>query len=158
MISYASQGDLITHFQGVPIQEVMKKESPEIQTIHTMEVAGTTCISQALETAIQLADNQEYTAISLHSDGYANDTTYQNEFDHLKRLALSVQNRPIMINTIAHSSYSNFNLLSKIANWGSGACILALDLHQVYVALHDTSRLLIDYADSSLSISKKQED
>ncbi|MFO0929986.1 MAG: hypothetical protein U0736_23675 [Gemmataceae bacterium] len=48
----------------------------------------------------------------------------------------------IFVNTIAYSDYSDFRLLSKIANAASGTCVKAGNLREVYDALTDTTRLL----------------
>ena len=158
LLSYASQGDLIKHFERVAIDKVMQKDSAELKAIEAIQVAGVTCISQALEAALELIDDEEFTAISLHSDGYANDSSYQSELKKLEKLAITTQNRSVMINTIAHSSYSDFNLLSRVANLGSGSCVLALNIQQVYDMLHDTSRVLLEQSGEAIDVTKEGED
>src|SRR5262249_55510209 len=48
----------------------------------------------------------------------------------------------IFVNTIAYSDYSDFRLLSKIANAGSGVCVKAGNIKQVFDALNETAKLL----------------
>jgi hypothetical protein len=144
LLSYSSEGDLKSHFERVSIQDVMESESKHLKSLKSLRPSGITGISQALKAAIGLIDDDEFSAISLHSDGFANDPSYRTERQRLEELAISVQERPVMINTIAHSSYSDFDLLAQVANLGSGSCCLALDIKEVYDALHDTSKFLLN--------------
>src|SRR5262245_36521569 len=79
LISYSGSGDVITHFERAPISEVMKRDSQQIKAIREIRATGSTCISQALGRASELLDPNELTAITLHSDGYANDPSPTSE-------------------------------------------------------------------------------
>lgn len=75
LISYSSKGDVTCHFQRIPIQEVMKQNSPYLEAIRQIRATYATCISQSMEMAKSMIQEGELTAITLHSDGYANDTS-----------------------------------------------------------------------------------
>jgi len=79
LLSYASQGDLITHCERATISELMARQDERAQELERLESLGKTCISQALERALSLCRAGELTAISLHSDGFANDPRYSAE-------------------------------------------------------------------------------
>lgn len=86
LISYSSKGDVTSHFQRVPIQEVMKNNSPYIQEIKRIQAGCLTCISQAMQLAKSLIQAGELTAITLHSDGYANDSSPSSEAKALEEI------------------------------------------------------------------------
>jgi Mg-chelatase subunit ChlD len=141
LISYASKGDVISHFQRVPIQEVMGFNSSYIKAIQQIHTAGATCISQSMQLAKSLITPGEMTAITLHSDGYANDPSANSESNSLTKIAEELQHLDVFVNTISYSS-ADFKLLAKIANTLSGNCIRAGEVKMVYDALYDTVKLL----------------
>jgi Mg-chelatase subunit ChlD/molybdopterin biosynthesis enzyme MoaB len=142
LISYSSQGDCQVHFQRRPIQEIMKRDSRELKEIKKIHVTGLTCISQAVELASSLARDEELTAITLHSDGYANHPSANVEAKTLEKLCDEMKHRPVFVNTIAYTDYSDFRLLSKVANSVSGSCLKAGNIKQVYDSLYATEKLL----------------
>jgi len=142
LISYSSQGNLISHFQRVPIQEVMKLNSSYLQEIQNIRVSGATCISQALQLATELIQPDELTAITLHSDGYANHPNVRSEVATLEQICQNLNQSNVFLNTIAYSRSSDFKLLSRLANLVSGTCVQAGSVKQVYDALYNTSKLL----------------
>lgn len=142
LISYSSVGDLTCHFQHVPIQEVMRQNSPYLEAIKKIQATYLTCISQAMELAKSLIRVNELTAITLHSDGYANDSSPSHEAKVLERVCEELKSMDVFVNTIAYSSASDFKLLSKIANTVSGICIQAGDVKAIYDAIYSTSKLL----------------
>ena len=143
LLSYSSTGDLNTHFAHVPITQVMASGSAEIEEIRGLRCRGLTCISQALTAAADLCVDGELTAITLHSDGYANDASPSDERRRINQaVAGLVGKTDVYVNTIAHRSWCDFNLLSHIANSLSGVCVQAGDIKAVYAALHDTSKRL----------------
>src|SRR4051812_13789159 len=73
LISYSGSGDLTVHFQRSPIAEIMGRDSKQIAEIRKIRATALTCVSQALKLADSLVRADELTAITLHSDGYAND-------------------------------------------------------------------------------------
>ncbi len=142
LISYSSQGDCQVHFQRRPIQEIMMRDSKELKEIKKIHVTGLTCISQAVQLASSLAKDEELTAITLHSDGYANHPSPNAEAKTLENLCAAMQKRPVFVNTIAYTDYSDFRLLSKVANTVSGTCLKAGNIKQVYDSLYSTEKLL----------------
>lgn len=142
LLSYSSQGDLQVHFQRSPISEVMQRDSRQLQEVRKIRATFLTCMSQALDLATSLVRPDELTAITLHSDGFANDPSANAEAKAIDGLITRWQDMAIFVNTIAYSDYSDFRLLSKIANAASGTCVKAGNLREVYDALTDTTRLL----------------
>jgi Mg-chelatase subunit ChlD len=142
LISYSSQGDATVHFEREPIQEIMKRDSRPLKEIKKIHVTGLTCISQALELAARYVKDEEMTAVTLHSDGYANHPSANAEARSLEQICTRLQQRPVFVNTIAYTDYSDFRLLSKVANSVSGNCLKAGNIRQVYDSLYSTSKLL----------------
>lgn len=142
LLSYSSQGDLQVHFQRSPITDIMKHDSRQLQEVRKIRAACLTCMSQALDLATSLVRPAELTAITLHSDGFANDPSANAEARAIDGLIARWQEMAIFVNTIAYSDYSDFRLLSKIANAASGTCLKAGNLRELYDALTDTTRLL----------------
>ncbi len=142
LISYSSHGDVAVHFEREPIQEIMKRDSKPLKEIKKIQVTGLTCISQALELASKLVKDEELTCVTLHSDGYANHPSANAEAKTLDQLCAKLQERPVFVNTIAYTDYSDFRLLSKVANSVSGNCLKAGNIRQVYDSLYSTSKLL----------------
>ncbi|WP_353932160.1 vWA domain-containing protein [Okeanomitos corallinicola TIOX110] len=142
LISYSSKGDVTCHFQRVPIQELMKPDSSYIAEIKAIHVTGATCISQSLKLAQELIQNEELTAITLHSDGYANDSSFNSESKAIEVICHELQKISVFVNTIAYSPYSDFKFLAKIANSVSGTCLQAGNIKEVYDALYNTGNVL----------------
>jgi len=149
LISYSSVGDVKCHFQRIPITEIMQSNSKYQQEIKKIHVTGCTCISQSLEIAKSLIqeftnhENEgELTAISLHTDGFANDPSYNLELKKIEKIAEGLNKFNVIINTISYSNYADFKLLSKLSNLGSGNCIQANNVKQVYDSLYQSNKLL----------------
>jgi Mg-chelatase subunit ChlD len=142
LISYSTHGDVTVHFERQPIQEIMRRDSKPLKEIKKIHVTGLTCISQALELAGRYVNEDELTAVTLHSDGYANDPSPAGEARTIERLCTQMQERPVFVNTIAYTDYSDFRLLSRVANSVSGNCLKAGNIRQVYDSLYSTSKLL----------------
>jgi Mg-chelatase subunit ChlD len=140
LISYSSQGDTTIHLNRVELSKLNndKKYQAEIQKL---QVTGLTCISQGLKVATDLTNPNELTAISLHSDGYANDPSPLNESRELEKVCadLKAKSSRVFVNTIAYTNYADFQLLSKIANLVSGACVKAARITDVYSTLANTA-------------------
>ena len=147
LISYSSQGDTTVHLNRVELSKLNndKKHQAEIQKLH---VTGLTCISQGLKVAMEMTNPEELTAISLHSDGYANDPSPLNESRELEKICaeLKAKSARVFVNTIAYTNYADFQLLSKIANLVSGACIKAEKITDVYSTLANTAIKLAEGA------------
>ncbi|MBD2136559.1 VWA domain-containing protein [Anabaena sp. FACHB-1237] len=142
LISYSSKGDVTCHFQRVSIQDVMANDSPYIAEIKAIKTGCLTCISQSLKLAQDLIKPGELTAITLHSDGYANDSSFNAESKTIEAICNDLQNMDVFVNTIAYSPYSDFKFLAKIANSVSGSCLQAGNIKEVYDALYNTGNIL----------------
>lgn len=153
LISYSSKGDVTTHFKRVPIQTVMAAGSRELQEVDRLQATCMTCISQSLRVAETLVDDADVTAISLHTDGFANDTSPTQEYRDIDFAIGALRKHPrVLVNTIAYGSWCDYNLLSRIANEMSGACVQAGSIREVYKALYDTTKLLASGATTALEI------
>ncbi|MFQ3594047.1 MAG: vWA domain-containing protein, partial [Gemmataceae bacterium] len=142
LISYSSSGDVTVHFQRSPIAEIMKRGSKELAEIKKIRATALTSPSQALRLADELIRDGELTAITLHTDGYANDPSPNSENKAIEELCASWSGKSVFVNTIAYSDYSDFKLLNKIANSVSGVCIKAGSIREVYDTLNATAQLL----------------
>ena len=142
LISYSSENDVTCHFERAPIREIMKRGSKYQNEISRLHVTGLTCISQGLKMAIEKTRDNELTAITLHSDGYANDPSSTSEANTLLKLTGNLTGKDAFVNTIAYSDYSDFRLLSRVANSGSGACVRAGSIGQVYNSLYSSTKVL----------------
>lgn len=139
LISYASSGDVVTHFERVSVADITA--SSHIQHVRNLHTRGMTCISQALEAAFRLVNPNETTAISLHSDGYANDRSPSSEKYAIDKVLANIPANTF-INAVAYRDSVDFTLLSRIANAGSGQCVKVRSSAELYKALHNTSVLL----------------
>lgn len=159
LLSYSSAGSLTTHFSRRPVSEILSPGSVEVEAIRSIQAGGLTCMSQAIEEAMRHIVPGETTGISLHSDGYANDRSPGVERAALDSLAEMLEQMPsVFLNTIAYSPYSDFKLLSSLANRVSGVCVRTNDLAVVYDALLDTTKLLSQDAHPVLKIELQDAD
>ena len=142
LISYSSFGDLKVHFERVEVREVMRAGSGSAASLDGLKAWGLTSPAQAVEAAIALTRDDELTAISLHSDGFADDPSYAEERARLEALVLSLSDHPVTFNTVAHTARCDVALLSTLAHLGSGVCVVAEDLQALYAALRSTSALM----------------
>ncbi|MFO0845302.1 MAG: vWA domain-containing protein [Gemmataceae bacterium] len=142
LISYSGRGDVTTHFERAPITEIMKRDSKQLKEIKKIHATFLTCMSQGLEQASKLVRDDELTAITLHTDGYANDPSPNSEAKAIDKLLDAWREKALLVNTIAYSDYSDFRLLSKIANAASGVCLKAGNIREVFDSLNNTARLL----------------
>jgi hypothetical protein len=142
LISYSSLGDLSVHFERLEVREVMRAGSEAAASLDGLKAWGRTSPSQAVEAALALIQEDEVTAISLHSDGFADDPSYTEERARLEALVLSLSARPVTFNTVAHAPSCDVALLSSLAHLGSGVCVVAEDLQAIYAALRSTSALV----------------
>ncbi|WP_439631538.1 VWA domain-containing protein [Gemmata sp.] len=142
LISYSGSGDVICHFERTPIREIMKKDSRFQKDIKQIHTAGATCISQGLKLAAEKVKDGELTAITLHTDGYANDPSPASEAATLLQLCDDLKTKDVFVNTLAYGNYSDFRLLSRVANAGSGSCIRAGKIAEVYDSLYSSTKTL----------------
>ena len=137
LLSYASNGDCRMHFHRRTVAEVMAPGSTHLQEIRNLATRGLTGISQALRHAEKLIDDKEITAISLHTDGYANDPSPFQEHKAILELCDKIAQHPnTFCNTVGYRSYCDYPLLTTIALKLSGKAIHATSAAEVYTALH----------------------
>ncbi|AMV23174.1 von Willebrand factor type A domain protein [Gemmata sp. SH-PL17] len=142
LISYSSVGDVTCHFERVPIREIMKKDSKYQKDIKSIRTSCATCISQGLRMASEKVKAGELTAITIHTDGYANDPSSNSEATALIKLCDDMSGKDVFVNTLAYGNYTDFRLLSRVANAGSGSCIKAGDIGAVYSSLYNSTKTL----------------
>lgn len=143
VVSFASNGDLVTHIARVRVADIMKPGSRHIEQIRTLRTRGLTCISQGLHVARGLVRENEITAVLLLSDGFANDTSPTAEKREIEALAESFRKMPgVFVNTIAFRGYADYALLLALANRCSGTCFQAPTVKVVHTVLHNTVKLV----------------
>lgn len=142
LISYSSEGDVKCHFERVPIREIMKKDSKYQQDIKSIRTSCATCISQGLKMASEKVKDGELTAITVHTDGYANDPSATSEATSLLKICDDMKGKDVFVNTLAYGNYTDFRLLSRVANAGSGSCIKAGKIADVYASLYSSTKTL----------------
>jgi hypothetical protein len=142
LISYSSAGDVTCHFQRMSIADIMKPGSKEQQQIKRLEATCLTCISGGLKLAESLVKPSELTSITLHSDGYANDPSSNSENTNLLQLCQQLQGKDVFLNTIAYTDYSDFRMLSRLANTVSGSCVKAGNIQIMYDTLYENTKTL----------------
>ncbi len=132
LLSYSSSGDLQKHF--------IKKTPSEINAddVDKIYARGLTCISQSLEIIKEIIDPSQVTGITLHSDGFANDPSSLREKSKIEELCTSLSKENVFINTIAHTEYADYQLLSHISNMTSGKCVNAFDIKTLYDSIVET--------------------
>lgn len=153
LLSYASNGDLITHFERVCITDINKPNSKEMKEIASIRTAGLTGISQSLEKALTYANTEESILVTLHSDGYANDDSSHKERAKFAELLPLFRSNGIVINTIAHDSGSDFNTLNYLANETGGRCTFAENDQTVETSLTENSVQIVLGGSKSMTIS-----
>ncbi len=139
LISYSTAGDCQVHFERKSVKDVMKSDSPQQKEIKKIYAGGLTCISQAINVARGLIKSDEATAITLHSDGYANDPGVWAEQKQIMAVCEGIKGQNVFINTVAYSPASDFTFLSSVANAASGKCVRADNVKQVYDAMYEAS-------------------
>jgi len=142
LISYSSEGDVKCHFERVPIREIMKKDSKYQKDIKSIQTSCATCISQGLRLASEKVKDGELTAITVHTDGYANDPSATSEAMSLLKICDDMRGKDVFVNTLAYGDYTDFRLLSRVANAGSGSCIKAGKIGDVYSSLYNSTKTL----------------
>lgn len=132
LISYSSTGDATLHFKAIPVSQVDTAE------IDRLRATFLTCVSQALEIADGIIQQDHLTGVTLHSDGYANDPSYYAEKRAIADLCCRIGGKNTFINTIAYRPDSDFQMLSWIANRASGRCVQANTIKDLYDSIMET--------------------
>ena len=143
VLSYSSQGDWTAHVERAKVEDVMAPGSKHVEAIRKIRVTGLTCISQGLRAAKDLYRAGETTCVTLHSDGYANDRSPGAEKREIDALVEEFRKLPeVFVNTIAYNHWSDFKLLSYIANACGGTCFQTPTAKELFNTLHQTADLL----------------
>lgn len=143
VLSYSSQGDWTAHIERAKVEDVMAPGSKHVEAIRKIRVTGLTCISQGLRAAKDLCRAGETTCVTLHSDGYANDRSPGAEKREIDALVEEFKKLPeVFVNTIAYNHWSDFKLLSYIANACGGTCFQTPTAKELFNTLHQTADLL----------------
>lgn len=160
LLSYSSSGDLIEHFERVPVGDIVKSKNTKAQReIGSLKARGMTCMTQAFERAIKLAEeyggNGELTAISIHTDGFFNDPSPTAEFRQIDQLIERAKKlRDTFVNTIGYRDWCDFKILDKIANALSGRCWRASGIKEFYDSIYDTTALLAGQSAPAVYLEK----
>lgn len=143
VLSYSSQGDWTAHVERARVEDVMAPGSKHVEAIRKIRVTGLTCISQGLRAAKDLCRAGETTCVTLHSDGYANDRSPGAEKREIDGLVEEFKKLPdVFVNTIAYNHWSDFKLLSYVANACGGTCFQTPTAKELFNTLHQTADLL----------------
>ncbi len=142
LISYSSSGDVTVHFARQRLVDVCRAGSPYIASIRTIRATYLTCVSQALDLAETLISDKETTGISVHTDGFFNDSSPMSESRKIDAFITRMRTkRNVFVNTIAYG-WADTCVLLRISNALSGKCVQATSSRAVYDALADTTQLL----------------
>jgi hypothetical protein len=153
VLSFASNGDLVTHVARTDIAEFMGVNSKALASVQNLTTRGCTCISQGYRGALDLVRDGELTAIVLLSDGFANDRSPGDEKRQIDVLVERTRKMPnVFVNTISFGAWSDFGLLSYVANACSGVCFQAPTAKEVYDVLHSTTSLVAGNTSPALSV------
>jgi hypothetical protein len=133
LLSFSSEGDLTSHFEKVPATDV--SDPKYVSAIKSIHATALTCISQGMLAALKLVTPAEPTAITLLTDGYANDRSPSTEIAKLNAFVEEARIIPgLFVNCIGFRSWCDWNLMQKIASNLGGKCGEAktfLDVHKV---------------------------
>ena len=144
LISYSGKGDYTIHFARTSVADVLKPGGSHVAAIRGIRATCLTSVSDALiETTNHIAP-AETTCISIHTDGYFNDSSPGAEAKLVDKWIKTVQKDfpNVYANTIAYGNYTDFKMLDRISQSLSGKTVIAKNVKQVYEALHDTSAVL----------------
>jgi hypothetical protein len=144
LISYSSKGDFTTHFARRKVSDVLDPKSGLVDQIRGLRATCLTSVSGALDEALNHIVLGETTAVSIHTDGYFNDSSPGAEAKLVDRWIKRVQTDypAVFVNTISYGNWTDFKVLDRISQSLSGKTVVAKSVKQVYDALHDTSSLL----------------
>jgi hypothetical protein len=120
----------------------MAPGSPYLEEVRKLRAGAHSCLSQALQLALSLIRPGELTALTLHSDGYADDPDPGSEARAVEDLCGRLRGMDVFVNAIAYSPNADFRLLARLANAASGSCVRADNPRELYDALAATSRAL----------------
>lgn len=144
LLTYSSRGDVKLHFHRVTVADIMATNSSYQSEIRSIRATAFTCISQSLEMVDGLVDPARMTGILMHTDGCANDSSPSAEKRAMEAAVARLRRHPrLFMNTVAHGSWADTNLLMDLSNKLSGRMLQASDQRGIYQAIHDTAVLLV---------------
>ena len=160
LISYSSKGDFTTHFARKSVSEVLDPNNGYVEQMRTMRATCLTSVSGALDECLTHVQAGETTAVSIHTDGYFNDSSPGAESKLVDKWIKRVQKDfpGVYANTIAYGPCSDFKMLDRISQSLSGKTVIAKTVKQVYDALHDTSAVLAGRVLPSIRVSTEEGD
>lgn len=159
LISYSSKGDYTLHFARTSVSDVLDPKQGYVAQIRNIRATCLTSVSGALEEALNHIQGPETTAISIHTDGYFNDSSPGAEAKAVEKwIGKVVKMNNVFVNTISYGNWTDFKILDRIASSLSGKCIIAQNVKQVYEALHNTSALLAGRVLPAIHIAKEDAD
>jgi hypothetical protein len=160
LISYSSKGDFTTHFARKKVSEVLDPNNGFVEQIRSIQATCLTSVSGALAESLNHIVAGETTAVSIHTDGWFNDSSPSAEAKAVDKWIKTVQKDfpNVYANTIAYGSWSDFKTLDRISQSLSGKTVIAKTVKQVFDALHDTTALLAGRVLPAIHIPKEDSD
>ena len=160
LISYSSKGDFTTHFSRKKVSEVLDPNNGFVDQIRGIQATCLTSVSGALDEALKHVQAGETTAVSIHTDGWFNDSSPGSEAKLVDKWIKGVQKDfpNVYANTIAYGSWSDFKTLDRISQSLSGKTVIAKTVKQVFDALHDTTAVLAGRVMPAIHVPKDESD
>jgi hypothetical protein len=160
LISYSSKGDFTLHFGRKKVSEVLDPNNGFVDQIRSIQATCLTSVSGALEESLKHVVAGETTAVSIHTDGWFNDSSPAAEAKLVDKWIKTVQKDfpNVYANTIAYGSWSDFKTLDRISQSLSGKTVIAKTVKQVFDALHDTTALLAGRVLPAIHVPKEDSD
>jgi hypothetical protein len=160
LISYSSKGDFTLHFGRKKVSEVLDPNNGFVDQIRNIQATCLTSVSGALEESLKHVVAGETTAVSIHTDGWFNDSSPAAEAKLVDKWIKTVQKDfpNVYANTIAYGSWSDFKTLDRISQSLSGKTVIAKTVKQVFDALHDTTALLAGRVLPAIHVPKEDSD
>lgn len=160
LISYSSKGDYTLHFARKKVSEVLDPNNGYVEQIRNIQATCLTSVSGALKESLKHIEAGETTAVSIHTDGWFNDSSPGSEAKLVDKWIKTVQKEHpnVYANTIAYGTWSDFKTLDRISQSLSGKTVIAKSVKQVYDALHDTTAVLAGRVMPAIHVPKDNSD
>lgn len=143
LISFSSQGDVTLHWAKKTVSEVFELKNPYLNILRSIRATYLTGMSQALELALKNVDAKQTTAITLFTDGYANDPSAYQEVKNLDAFVAKAKGFPaLFLNCIGYRDWCDWPRLNQMSNTLSGKTVKAKSFKDVLDAMTDTQKLL----------------
>jgi len=155
LLSFSSEGDLTSHFEKVPATDISNPSY--VSAIKSIYATALTCISQGMTAALKLVSPGEATAITLLTDGYANDRSPSAEIEKLNTFIENAKRVPgLFVNCIGFRSWCDWNLMQKIASNLGGKCVEAKTFVDVHKVLFEVNTALSGNVSPVISIGQSE--